>query len=159
MRRLQAERLRGAVEALRGGLHRVPRGGPPLTGTESLVLSAVAALGENAYPTAIAESAGLRRPNVSASVADLRRRGLLAEARGTVGDGRRRPVTPTDAGWAAHEADREAQREWLSAAVASLLTPDERRRLDAAIPLLIRIARAGDCDQGALIPGGPAAAQ
>ncbi|WP_019202802.1 MarR family transcriptional regulator [Tsukamurella sp. 1534] len=141
MRLGDAEALRLAVGVLEERLRRLPAAG--LRGTELFVLESVEALGAGAFPTAIGDRLGIRRSNASAVLADLRRRGLVRAEGDTDGaDARRRPVALTDAGRAALRDRGRAQDEWLVAHGAEQLTSEEAALLRAAVPLLLRLARA-----------------
>jgi DNA-binding MarR family transcriptional regulator len=89
-------------------------------------------------PRTIAELAvrrGVKHQSMSRTVAELEDLGYVsrgpnpADARGFV-------ITLTEAGEAALDADRQARRDWLAAAIRAQLTPAERRIL-GAVPLLL----------------------
>ncbi len=133
-----AEALRLAVGLLEERLRQLPAAG--LRGSELFVLATVEALGRDAFPTAIGDRLDMKRSNVSAAVADLRRRGFMADdADGA--DGRRRPVVLTARGRAALHARDAEQDAWLIDTGGTQLTADEVVQLRAAVPLLLRLAR------------------
>ncbi|GAA1077696.1 MarR family winged helix-turn-helix transcriptional regulator [Tsukamurella spumae] len=132
-----AEALRLAVGLLEERLRRLPAAG--LRGSELFVLTTVEALGPAAFPTAIGDRLDMKRSNVSAAIAGLRRRGFLqGDADGS--DGRRRPVALTDRGRAVLHARDAAQDAWLVDAGGTHLTADEVAQLRGSIPLLLRLA-------------------
>ncbi|TWS22053.1 winged helix DNA-binding protein [Tsukamurella sputi] len=132
-----AEALRLAVGLLEERLRRLPAAG--LRGSELFVLATVEALGPEAFPTAIGDRLDMKRSNVSAGIADLRRRGFLeGDADGS--DGRRRPVTLTDRGREALHARDAAQDAWLVETGSAQLTTEETGLIRAALPLLLRLA-------------------
>ncbi|MBS4100766.1 MarR family winged helix-turn-helix transcriptional regulator [Tsukamurella paurometabola] len=136
-----AEALRLAVGLLEQRLRQLPAAG--LRGSELFVLATVEALGADAFPTAIGDRLAMRRSNVSAAVADLRRRGFLQDdADGS--DARRRPVALTARGREVLHARDAAQDAWLVETGSAQLTADEAARLRDAVPLLLRLAAGED---------------
>ncbi|MET9329527.1 MarR family transcriptional regulator [Tsukamurella sp. NPDC003166] len=132
-----AEALRLAVGLLGERLRRLPAAG--LRGSELFVLATVETLGPEAFPTAIGDRLEMKRSNVSAAIADLRRRGFLqGDADGS--DGRRRPVALTERGRAVLHARDAAQDAWLVDTGGKHLTADETAQLRGSIPLLLRLA-------------------
>ncbi|BCY15248.1 MarR family winged helix-turn-helix transcriptional regulator [Actinoplanes sp. L3-i22] len=93
-------------------------------------------------PRTIAELAALRRvthQSMSRTVGELAALGFVsrtpnpADARGFV-------ITLAPAGGVALDTDRAARREWVAAAIANRLTPEEQRLLAAVPALLDRLA-------------------
>ncbi|GAB3135116.1 hypothetical protein GCM10027289_28220 [Tsukamurella serpentis] len=137
MRPGDAEALRLAVGLLSERLRRLPAAG--LRGGELFVLGTVEALGAEAFPTAIGERLQMKRSNVSAALADLRRLGYIVDDNDLV-DGRRRPVALTERGRDALHARDAAADQWLIVTGGQQLTGDDTQVLRAAIPLLLRLA-------------------
>lgn len=127
---------------------------PPVAGVSrsaARVLGAVARAGAEAgdageagaQPGRIADELVMTTSNVAGALRELDDAGYVAR-RPAASDGRRTVVVLTDAGAqavAAHRALRvDGLREWVEAA----LTPDEQARLAAVVPLLGKIAAAGE---------------
>ncbi|MBB2948528.1 DNA-binding MarR family transcriptional regulator [Actinoplanes lutulentus] len=86
----------------------------------------------------LAAGRGVKHQSMSRTVSELEARALVArtpDAR----DKRAVLLTLTAAGETALEADREARRRWMAAAIEARLTEDERRILHAVPDLLDRL--------------------
>ena len=91
--------------------------------------------------SALAESEGVAQPSMTELVNRLVRDGLVARAPDPA-DGRAVTVALTEAGAAAVDRRRRDRDQALAALVAELPAAD-RRRLDAALPVLEKIVAAG----------------
>ncbi|MGI5324244.1 MarR family winged helix-turn-helix transcriptional regulator [Actinomadura nitritigenes] len=126
-----AERLRTSI----GGLVRTTRAQadalpPPIAQTLGLLDRD----GE-AGIASLAQRRRVRHQSQSRTVKDLESLGY-AVRRPDPRDGRGRVIAITPEGRAALDRDRRARRDWLAAAIATVLTPDERDRL-AELPALL----------------------
>lgn len=88
----------------------------------------------------LARREGISPQSMGATLAALEARGLLAR-RPDEHDGRRRLLTPTDAGRAVLSDRRSARTRRLAEAMEAELSPAELAELAAAVPLLERLAR------------------
>ncbi|MER6810025.1 MarR family transcriptional regulator [Spirillospora sp. NPDC000708] len=126
-----AERLRTSI----GGLVRTARSqadalAPPVAQTLGLLDRE----GE-ASIASLAQRRRVRHQSQSRTVKDLESLGY-AVRRPDPRDGRGRVIAITPEGRAALDRDRRARRDWLAAAIATALTPDEQDRL-AELPALL----------------------
>lgn len=126
-----AERLRTSI----GGLVRTTRSradalAPPIAQTLGLLDRE----GE-ASIASLAQRRRVRHQSQSRTVKDLESLGYAAR-RPDPRDGRGRVIAITPEGRAALDRDRRARRDWLAAAIATVLTPDEQDRL-AELPALL----------------------
>lgn len=87
----------------------------------------------------LAAAERVRPQSMAAIVAELAQEGMLTRRRDPQ-DGRRMLLELTAAGRSAVEASRRQRESWLSEAIDDELTGSERRSLEAAIPLLQRLA-------------------
>lgn len=111
------------------------------TGELSLPESSLLSRLEQGGPMTGAELAKLEHispQSVGATVASLEARGLIARS-ADPGDGRRVILSLTGSGARTVDAKRSARTEQLSRALAAL-SPQERAQLQAALPLLERLA-------------------
>jgi DNA-binding MarR family transcriptional regulator len=93
-------------------------------------------------PRSVSELAAaerLRPQSMAQTVGDLEGLGLV-ERSPDPSDGRRATVSLTRAGREALEADRRHREGWLVDAIEVELSPRERRTIEAAVPLLRRLA-------------------
>ena len=74
------------------------------------------------------------------TLAELETAGLI-ERRRDPADGRRIQIELTEEGRARVLEGRGRREDWLAAAVAAELSPEEQRTLLAAVPLLQRLSR------------------
>jgi DNA-binding MarR family transcriptional regulator len=132
-----ATRLRIGISAFRRRSHEALSEGD-LTGPQLTALSRLERLG----PVTTAELA--RREQITpqamgSTVLALERLGLVARA-ADEGDGRRWLLTVTEAGLAALSSGRSAVTERMTSAMAASFTAEEIATLDAAAPLIGRLA-------------------
>ncbi|MEU9450926.1 MarR family transcriptional regulator [Streptomyces sp. NPDC048277] len=132
-----ATRLRISIGAFRRRSHEALSEGD-LTGPQLTALSRLERLG----PVTTAELA--RREQITpqamgATVAVLEDRGLVART-ADPSDGRRRLLTVTEAGRAVLSSERGTVAETMAAAMAASFTAEEIATLDAAAPLIERLA-------------------
>jgi DNA-binding MarR family transcriptional regulator len=104
---------------------------------EASVLARLDRAGPN-HPGALAEAEGVRPQAIATTLAALEERGLVSREPDAE-DGRRAVVTLTEAG-RQMVADRRSESVRRLAAAMANLTPAERRELEAALPLLERLA-------------------
>jgi DNA-binding MarR family transcriptional regulator len=123
LRRLRAEDAASGVSA------------PRLSALSVLVFAGPHTIGE------LAAAEQVRPPTISRLVRDLERDGLV-EREADSHDARVQRVRATAAGRALLAAGRRRRVSRLAASVAEL-DPDERRALEAALPLLERLGTAG----------------
>nr|WP_014694940.1 MULTISPECIES: MarR family winged helix-turn-helix transcriptional regulator [unclassified Actinoplanes]AEV88883.1 Multiple antibiotic resistance protein marR [Actinoplanes sp. SE50/110]ATO87289.1 MarR family transcriptional regulator [Actinoplanes sp. SE50]SLM04707.1 MarR family transcriptional regulator [Actinoplanes sp. SE50/110] len=93
-------------------------------------------------PHTIGELAARRRvthQSMSRTVAELDRLGYVSRAPNPA-DARGFVITLTETGAAVLDTDRAARRDWVAAAIASRLTPEEQRLLARIPALLDRLA-------------------
>ena len=89
--------------------------------------------------SALAAAEHVRPQSMAQTLAELETAGLIAR-RPDPGDGRRIPVELTEAGRERVLEGRGRREDWLVAAIAAELDPEEQRTLLAAIPLLRRLS-------------------
>jgi DNA-binding MarR family transcriptional regulator len=116
--------------------------GNSLTWSQSVLLSDLARRGE-ATASELAAEQGLRAQTVWASLETLERRGLVSRER-DANDRRHVRARLTDVGRAELVADREARDAWIVGVLAEEFTPDELSALATALPLMVKLANAGD---------------
>lgn len=132
-----ATRLRISIGTFRRRSHEALSEGD-LTGPQLTALSRLERLG--AVTTAeLARREQITPQSMGATVAVLEGRGLLARAADPA-DGRRWLLTVTDAGRAVLSSERSAVAETMAAAMAAFFTAEEIATLDAAAPLIERLA-------------------
>lgn len=130
--------LHASVRLLVQRLRQTPAAGGDLTSPET---SALARL-DHTGPTTAAELARLERispQSIGATVAALEERGLIGRAPDPA-DGRRSILSLSADGRALLERRRSARSEHLSEALASAFTRAEVKQLQAAVPLIERLA-------------------
>lgn len=88
----------------------------------------------------LARAEKVKPPSMSRTVAGLEECGYVAR-RADDSDGRASIIALTDLGRAVVQADRTRRDAWLAQRLADL-TPDERRTLRAAAPIIERLSRA-----------------
>jgi DNA-binding MarR family transcriptional regulator len=117
---------------------RLTRASGGLTMPES---SALALLDRNGAMTAaaLAKLEGITPQSIGVTLAALEEQGLVEKHRDPA-DGRRVILSLTASGRELTERRRSARAEQLARALEAGFTPDERRELLAAIPLLERLA-------------------
>jgi len=110
-----------------------------LTWSES---SALARLdrGGPATPSALAKLEQISPQSMGATLGALEARGLV-ERRPDPGDGRRAVMSLTDAGLQTLLSRRNARTEQLAKSLSTGFTPSELRQLQAAAPLIERLAQ------------------
>jgi DNA-binding MarR family transcriptional regulator len=133
-----ADELRVSLGLLIRRIRQVQAGGD-LTLPET---SALARLdrGGPATSSALARQEQISPQSMGATLAGLEARGLV-ERRADPADGRRAVLSLTAAGQQELRTRRSARTEALAQALATGFTPDELRRLQAAAPLLERLAQ------------------
>jgi len=140
--------LQSSIRALHAHLRRSL---PPVDGvsrTASRVLGAIARAGDDgAQPRLIAEELAMTSSNAATALRELERAGYILRHRDPH-DGRRVSAVLTPRGSEAVAAHRSLRLVGLREAVEAALTPDEQRRLTAAIPLLSRVAETGQREEG-----------
>ncbi|NUQ97933.1 MAG: MarR family transcriptional regulator [Streptomyces sp.] len=132
-----ATRLRISISAFRRRSHEALSKGD-VTGPQLTALSRLERLG----PVTTAELARreqLTPQTMGATVAALEDRGLVARTADPA-DGRRRLLTVTDAGRATLRSERSGVADRMAAAMAASFTSEEIETLDAAAPLIERLA-------------------
>jgi DNA-binding MarR family transcriptional regulator len=92
-----------------------------------------------AYPGSLAELERIRPQAMATTLAALEERALVSR-RPDATDGRRAVVTITDTGRQMLTDRRSESVQLLAAAIEAEFDPAERRRLQAALPLLDRLA-------------------
>jgi DNA-binding MarR family transcriptional regulator len=133
-----AAALRVAVGLLRRRL-RQARTDDELTLPESAALTHLDRSGPSA-PSELARMEQISPQSMGATLAALQARGLI-QRRPDPGDGRRSVMSLTDAGLALLRGKRDARTAQLADALAREFTAAERSQLQAAAPLLERLAR------------------
>lgn len=93
-----------------------------------------------ASPTTLAAGEGVTTQAIAGVVRELERRALVART-GSQTDRRRVAVTITDAGRELLISRENAVVDAMVSALADEYTPAERRQLEAAVPLLNRLAK------------------
>jgi DNA-binding MarR family transcriptional regulator len=88
--------------------------------------------------SALAAAERVRPQSMAQTVAELQAAGFVARRPHPI-DGRRILIELSEAGLAALRQDRQGRESWLAAAMAEL-TPEERKALDRALPVLQRLA-------------------
>jgi DNA-binding MarR family transcriptional regulator len=132
-----ATRLRISIGTFRRRSHEALSEGD-LTGPQLTALSRLERLG--AVTTAeLARREQITPQAMGATVAVLEGRGLVARTADPA-DGRRWLLTVTDAGRAVLSSERSAVADRMAAAMATSFTPEEIATLDAAAPLIERLA-------------------
>ncbi|WP_406430833.1 MarR family transcriptional regulator [Streptomyces sp. NBC_00631] len=132
-----ATRLRISIGVFRRRSHEALSEGD-LTGPQLTALSRLERLG--AVTTAeLARREQITPQAMGATVAVLEGRGLVVRADDPA-DGRRRLLTVTDAGRAVLSSERSVVADTMAAAMATSFTPEEIATLDAAAPLIERLA-------------------
>ena len=89
---------------------------------------------------ALAAAEHVRPQSMAQTLAELETAGLI-ERRRDPADGRRIQIELTEEGRARVLEGRGRREDWLAAAVAAELSPEEQRTLLAAVPLLQRLSR------------------
>jgi DNA-binding MarR family transcriptional regulator len=89
--------------------------------------------------SALATAERVRPQSMAQTLAELETAGLIAR-RPDPADGRRVLIELTDAGRERVLEARGRREDWLAAAIAEELDPDEQQTLLAAVPLLRRLA-------------------
>lgn len=87
----------------------------------------------------LARAEGMRSQSMHTIVTALQTAGLVTGAPDPT-DGRQTILTLSDACRERLRAGRAARQDWLTTAIQAHLTPEEQRRLGAALPLLRRLA-------------------
>lgn len=113
------------------------RGDQRLTDAQLGVLSRLSEI-EALTPGALADLERVTPPSMNRTVNALERAGLVRRDKDR-GDARRVLVRITPSGHDAIAETRRVRRVWFSEHLATL-TPDQRRRLEAAIPVLRTLA-------------------
>ena len=131
-----AARLRMAVALLRRRLRAV--GGDEVTLPEASALSRLDR-GGPATAAALAKAEQISPQSMGATIASLQQRGLVVRVPDAV-DGRRIVISLSDAGQAMVRERRSARDEQLASAMAAHFTVEEITALQAALPLLERLA-------------------
>ncbi|WP_167161123.1 MarR family winged helix-turn-helix transcriptional regulator [Streptomyces sp. MBT27] len=88
---------------------------------------------------ALAAAHGVKHQSMSRTIADLETLGLVSRSR-SPHDGRAFLIAITAAGTDALNGDRGSRRRWVSQAITTRLTPDERRALLTVPDLLDRLS-------------------
>jgi DNA-binding MarR family transcriptional regulator len=89
--------------------------------------------------SALAAAEHVRPQSMAQTLSELETAGLI-ERRPDSGDGRRIQIELTEDGRERVLEGRGRREDWLAAAVAAELSPEEQRTLLAAVPLLQRLA-------------------
>ena len=89
--------------------------------------------------SALAAAEHVRPQSMAQTIAELEAAGLI-ERRPDPGDGRRIRVELTEHGRERVLEERGRREDWLAAAIAAELSPDEQRTLLTAVPLLRRLS-------------------
>ncbi|WP_262705322.1 MULTISPECIES: MarR family winged helix-turn-helix transcriptional regulator [Streptomyces] len=132
-----ATRLRVSIGAFRRRSHEALSEGD-LTGPQLTALSRLERLG--AVTTAeLARREQITPQAMGATVAVLEERGLVTRSADPA-DGRRWLLTVTEAGRAVLSSERSAVADTMAAAMATSFTAEEIATLDAAAPLIERLA-------------------
>ncbi|WP_019930467.1 MarR family winged helix-turn-helix transcriptional regulator [Nocardia sp. BMG111209] len=133
-----AVRLRLAVGRIARKLRQAKAGAGGLALSERSVLARLDREGESS-PTALATAEGVRPQAMAVTLAALEERGLITR-RPDRSDGRRAVVSIEPAGRGLIADRRSQSARYLADAVESEFTAAERRVLEAALPLLDRLA-------------------
>jgi DNA-binding MarR family transcriptional regulator len=88
---------------------------------------------------ALAAAEHVTQQAIAQSLATLEKSGLVTKSRDP-GDGRKSVVSATGSGRALLDRITASREAWLSRAIATVVSPDERPALESAIDLLQRIA-------------------
>ncbi len=88
--------------------------------------------------SALAAAERVRPQSMAQTVAELQSAGFVARRPHPI-DGRRVLIELSEPGLAALREDRQGRESWLAAAMAGL-TPEERKALDRAVPVLQRLS-------------------
>ena len=132
-----ATRLRISIGTFRRRSHEALSEGD-LSGPQLTALSRLERLG-SVTTAELARREQITPQAMGATVAVLEGRGLVARAADPA-DGRRRLLTVTDAGRAVLSSERGSVAETMAAAMATSFTAEEIATLDAAAPLIERLA-------------------
>ncbi|MQA08894.1 MAG: MarR family transcriptional regulator [Pseudonocardiaceae bacterium] len=132
-----ASQLRGLVGQLHRRLRQVDHAGV-LTPSQTAVLSELYRNGP-ATQANLAGSQQVRQQSMAAVLGALEQLGHIRRER-DLGDGRRMLISLTEQGEQTMSGLRRHREEWLANALATEFTTEERQTLDAALPLLERIA-------------------
>ncbi len=89
--------------------------------------------------SALAAAERVRPQSMAQTLAELETAGLI-ERRPDPGDGRRIHIELTQRGRERVLEERGKREDWLAAAIAAELSPEEQRALLAAVPLLQRLS-------------------
>lgn len=134
-----ASTLRGLIGQLHRKLRQVDHA-EVLTPSQTAVLSELYRNGP-ATQAGLAGTQQVRQQSMAATLAALEDLGHIRRERDP-GDGRRMRISLTELGTQTMSGLRRHREEWLAQALATEFTPDERRTLAAALPLLERLAAA-----------------
>jgi DNA-binding MarR family transcriptional regulator len=88
--------------------------------------------------SALATAEHVRPQSMAQTLSELETAGLI-ERRPDPGDGRRNQIELTQEGRARVLEERGRREDWLAAAIAAELSPEEQRTLLSAVPLLQRL--------------------
>ncbi|MFZ4895371.1 MarR family winged helix-turn-helix transcriptional regulator [Plantibacter sp. Mn2098] len=108
-----------------------------LTWSQGAVLSRLDRHGPSSV-TELAKAESVRTQSMSATVASLEERGLIAGSRDPE-DGRRTLLSATDAGRATLATERAAREDWLASAIHTHLSGTEQQQLLDAGKLIRKI--------------------
>jgi DNA-binding MarR family transcriptional regulator len=92
--------------------------------------------------SALAAAEGIRPQSMSQTVAELEAQALVSRHPDPL-DGRRIRVDLTDRGREILDAEAARRDDWLTRTIDTVLTHEEQAQLEAAIPLLRRLASGG----------------
>ncbi|MEU6132338.1 MarR family transcriptional regulator [Saccharopolyspora sp. NPDC047091] len=112
--------------------------GDDLTPSQTSVLTRLGKEGDSSA-SVLAVAEGVRPQSMASTLAALDQHGLI-ERRPDPSDGRRQLITLSEAGRSRAEGDRQARREWLTAALQERCTEQERHVIIEAMALLERVA-------------------
>ncbi|NIH81743.1 MarR family winged helix-turn-helix transcriptional regulator [Amycolatopsis viridis] len=135
-------RLAGSVRAVVGQLHRRLRqvdNAGVLTPSQSAVLARLDRDGP-ATQAQLAAAEHVRQQSMAATLAVLDELGYLTRTPDPR-DGRRIVISLSDLGEKTVRGVHQHREEWLARALVDELTPDERRTIEDALPLLRRLAQ------------------
>ena len=133
-----AHAVRVAVGRVRRRLREIAAG--ELTPSQASVLNRLAK-GEAASASALAAVEGVRPQSIATILQALEHAGLITRVPDPR-DGRRMIVEVTESGLAEERGNRAAREEWLTHALETRLTGEERRTVLAAMALLERLVQA-----------------